>query len=207
MASQYMVWLNSLHSFGAVVKYWMHLSCQDSNSNNACLGLLNWKLIIDCRTKHCLIQGLMHSSFAQSKSSSDFRCPWPMPCQVPPGKKSPLPFVASLLPPTLLALSYPDVFFKALDYAGTYGVLLLFGLVPAAMAWSERLTFPFKVWWQNFAGSCEHHKELLKLVLTHCHIVCSHRHTLLEGTYGLRSEVFNLRQLLEKISLSIDTCA
>ena len=58
--------------------------------------------------------------------------------QVPPGKKSPLPYVASLLPPTLLALSYPDVFFKALDYAGTYGVLLLFGLVPAAMAWSER---------------------------------------------------------------------
>lgn len=83
MASQYMVWLNSLHSFGAVVKYWMHLSCQDSNSNNACLGLLNWKLIIDCRTRHCLIQGLMHSSFAQSKSSSDFRCPCPCPARCP----------------------------------------------------------------------------------------------------------------------------
>ena len=58
--------------------------------------------------------------------------------QAPPGKKSPLAFVAAILPPTVLALSFPDIFFKALDYAGTYGVLLLFGLIPAAMAWSER---------------------------------------------------------------------
>ena len=58
--------------------------------------------------------------------------------QVPPGKKSPLAFVAAILPPTVLALSFPDIFFRALDYAGTYGVLLLFGLIPAAMAWSER---------------------------------------------------------------------
>lgn len=58
--------------------------------------------------------------------------------QVPSGEKSPLPFAVCIVPPTILALSYPDVFFKALDYAGTYGVLLLFGLTPAAMAWSER---------------------------------------------------------------------
>jgi tyrosine-specific transport protein len=58
--------------------------------------------------------------------------------QVPPGKKSAVPYVASIAPPTLLALSFPDIFFKALDYAGTYGVLLLFGIMPAAMAWSER---------------------------------------------------------------------
>lgn len=31
-----------------------------------------------------------------------------------------------------------DVFFGALDFAGTYGVLCLFGLMPVAMVWSER---------------------------------------------------------------------
>lgn len=61
---------------------------------------------------------------------------WSM--QVPPGKKSPLPFAASVIPPMILAISYPDIFFKALDNAGTYGVLLLFGFVPPIMAWSER---------------------------------------------------------------------
>ncbi|XP_016548032.1 tyrosine-specific transport system isoform X2 [Capsicum annuum] len=33
---------------------------------------------------------------------------------------------------------YPEIFFKALDFAGTYGVLVLFGLLPAAMSWSDR---------------------------------------------------------------------
>ncbi|XP_077254178.1 tryptophan/tyrosine permease isoform X3 [Tasmannia lanceolata] len=32
----------------------------------------------------------------------------------------------------------PEIFFKALDFAGTYGVLVLFGILPAAMSWSER---------------------------------------------------------------------
>jgi len=33
-----------------------------------------------------------------------------------------------------------DVFFSALDFAGTYGVLVLFGLIPVWMVWSERFS-------------------------------------------------------------------
>eukprot|EP00850_Spirogloea_muscicola_P019928 SM000202S05899 [mRNA] locus=s202:101147:103919:- [translate_table: standard] len=49
-----------------------------------------------------------------------------------------LPYLLTLLPPLVLALASPDIFYKALDFAGTYGVLVLFGILPAAMAWSER---------------------------------------------------------------------
>ena len=57
---------------------------------------------------------------------------------MPAGTKSPVPVLLTAGPPLVLALSFPGVFFSALDYAGTYGVLVLFGLLPAAMAWSER---------------------------------------------------------------------
>ena len=49
-----------------------------------------------------------------------------------------VPYVATLVPPLALALISPGLFYSALDFAGTYGVLVLFGLVPAAMVWSER---------------------------------------------------------------------
>lgn len=42
-------------------------------------------------------------------------------------------------PPSLPPhLALQDAFFSALDFAGTYGVLVLFGLIPVAMVWSER---------------------------------------------------------------------
>lgn len=43
-----------------------------------------------------------------------------------------------LLPPVAFAVYNPTVFFSALENAGTYGILTLFGIVPAAMAWSQR---------------------------------------------------------------------
>jgi tyrosine-specific transport protein len=48
------------------------------------------------------------------------------------------PFALALVPPWALALSYPDIFLDALDSAGTFGVLTLFGCMPPAMAWSTR---------------------------------------------------------------------
>lgn len=48
------------------------------------------------------------------------------------------PYAATLLPPLAGALAAPDIFFGALSAAGTYGVLALFGLLPAAMAAVER---------------------------------------------------------------------
>ncbi|XP_058080004.1 uncharacterized protein LOC131228173 isoform X2 [Magnolia sinica] len=58
--------------------------------------------------------------------------------KLPSGQSKPLPYLLSLFPPLLLALLDPEIFFKALDFAGTYGVLVLFGILPAAMSWSER---------------------------------------------------------------------
>ena len=37
-----------------------------------------------------------------------------------------------------MALWDPSIFFTALDYGGVYGILVLFGLIPAAMAWAQR---------------------------------------------------------------------
>ncbi|KAJ0978930.1 hypothetical protein J5N97_014404 [Dioscorea zingiberensis] len=58
--------------------------------------------------------------------------------KLPAGQSKPLPYLLTLVPPLVLALLDPEIFFKALDFAGTYGVLVLFGLLPAAMSWSER---------------------------------------------------------------------
>ncbi|KAJ4979735.1 hypothetical protein NE237_010515 [Protea cynaroides] len=58
--------------------------------------------------------------------------------KLPSGQSKPLPYLLTLLPPLILSLLDPEIFFKALDFAGTYGVLVLFGILPAAMAWSDR---------------------------------------------------------------------
>lgn len=57
---------------------------------------------------------------------------------LPTGQNRPLPYILTLVPPLILSLLDPEIFFKALDFAGTYGVLLLFGVIPAAMSWSDR---------------------------------------------------------------------
>uniref|UniRef100_A0A6V1NZW3 Tyrosine-specific transport protein n=1 Tax=Heterosigma akashiwo TaxID=2829 RepID=A0A6V1NZW3_HETAK len=43
-----------------------------------------------------------------------------------------------LLPPLGVACTNPSIFFEALDKAGTYGISVLFGIIPAAMAWVQR---------------------------------------------------------------------
>ncbi|KAF4374165.1 hypothetical protein G4B88_020557 [Cannabis sativa] len=58
--------------------------------------------------------------------------------KLPADRGSPVPYILTLFPPLALSLLDPDIFFKALDFAGTYGVLVLFGVVPAAMSWSDR---------------------------------------------------------------------
>ena len=48
-------------------------------------------------------------------------------------------FGLTLLPPLLVAESGgQELFFSALDYAGAFGILSLFGIIPAAMAWQQR---------------------------------------------------------------------
>ncbi|KAL3325319.1 hypothetical protein AABB24_039090 [Solanum stoloniferum] len=58
--------------------------------------------------------------------------------KLPSSPNRPLPYLLTLVPPLILSLLDPEIFFKALDFAGTYGVLVLFGLLPAAMSWSDR---------------------------------------------------------------------
>ncbi|OVA13833.1 Tryptophan/tyrosine permease [Macleaya cordata] len=65
--------------------------------------------------------------------------------KLPTGQNKPLPYLLTLFPPLVLALLDPEIFFKALDFAGTYGVLVLFGILPAAMSWSERHSNPSQV--------------------------------------------------------------
>lgn len=50
-----------------------------------------------------------------------------------------------LVPPLIIAISYPHIFLIALDYAGGFGCALLLGLLPIIMTWRGRyfLNFPF----------------------------------------------------------------
>lgn len=51
------------------------------------------------------------------------------------GKSSPmLSRVLSFGPPLLIALVYPDVFLKAIDFAGGFGIVVLFGILPSIIA-------------------------------------------------------------------------
>ena len=44
-----------------------------------------------------------------------------------------------LLPPTVIAaISDPSIFLKALDVAGTYGISILFGILPVLLAYKAR---------------------------------------------------------------------
>lgn len=47
-------------------------------------------------------------------------------------------FAATIAPPVVFASLSPDAFLRALDVAGTYGIAVLFGVIPAAMAWQTR---------------------------------------------------------------------
>ena len=41
--------------------------------------------------------------------------------KLPSGENKPLPFILTLVPPLILSLIDPEIFFKSLDVAGTYG--------------------------------------------------------------------------------------
>lgn len=46
--------------------------------------------------------------------------------------------LAVIIPPYIFAIFYPKIFLVALSYAGAFGVVILFGILPAAMVWSGR---------------------------------------------------------------------
>lgn len=44
----------------------------------------------------------------------------------------------ALLPPFICAIVYPTIFLTALNYAGGFGAVILFGILPAVMVWQGR---------------------------------------------------------------------
>lgn len=69
---------------------------------------------------------------ASSSSSSSLRLLLPLN---PSGRaRAPVPYALTLLPPLLGAVAVPGAFLSALSAAGTYGVMALFGVLPAALA-------------------------------------------------------------------------
>lgn len=45
--------------------------------------------------------------------------------KLPSDRNRPLPYLLTLFPPLILSLLDPDIFFKALDFAGTYGGMFI----------------------------------------------------------------------------------
>lgn len=59
----------------------------------------------------------------------------------------------SVVPPIVLACSAPGIFIGALDFAGTFGVLTLFGIIPAAMAYVTRYAADYDIRSGSGSGS------------------------------------------------------
>ena len=53
-------------------------------------------------------------------------------------KSEPVSYSLTLIPPLTFAITYPDVFISAVDNAGTFGVIVIFGLLPPLMVYSYR---------------------------------------------------------------------
>lgn len=53
-------------------------------------------------------------------------------------KWKPALFAGTLLPPLLLSIGNPDIFYDALDFAGAFGVSTLFLVLPPLMVWKVR---------------------------------------------------------------------
>ncbi len=43
-----------------------------------------------------------------------------------------------LIPPVAPSILGPNIFFSAMDFAGAFGISVLFGIIPAVMAWKQR---------------------------------------------------------------------
>lgn len=77
--------------------------------------------------------------------------------KLPSGQNKPLPYLVTLFPPLVLALLDPEIFFKALDFAGTYGGIslptIVFGVKFKKCAYfSDSFFFHFKYKYKNKTG-------------------------------------------------------
>lgn len=75
-------------------------------------------------------------------------------------QENPLLCVVALAPPLLCALAYPQLFIKALSFAGGVCTVILFGFFPAIMAWKGRYHKEIRAEYRVFGG-----KPLLVLIM------------------------------------------
>jgi tyrosine-specific transport protein len=60
--------------------------------------------------------------------------------------------LAIFTPPTIIALLYPGIFIKALEYAGGISCAILFGLLPPVMVWVGRYIKKYKHYGEQLRG-------------------------------------------------------
>ncbi len=58
-----------------------------------------------------------------------------------------------VVPPLLFSLVYPDIFLTALNYAGGFAAVTLFGILPAIMVWVSREAYYHKTSWVAPGGT------------------------------------------------------
>jgi len=68
------------------------------------------------------------------------------------GLKKVLLCLLVLVPPTIIALTYPHIFLTALSYAGGFSCAILFGLFPPLMAWIGRYKMKYDRTTQQIPG-------------------------------------------------------
>lgn len=74
----------------------------------------------------------------------------------------------ALIPPLVLALIYPQLFFKALNFAGGICAVILFGILPVLMVWKGRYQMPPRITYQMRGGKLALILILIFAVVTLC---------------------------------------
>jgi tyrosine-specific transport protein len=93
---------------------------------------------------------ILTSFLSQALSLTHF---WADGLKVSYEKQESIPLcLCSLLPPLIFSLLYPQIFFKALNFAGGICAVILFGILPVLMVWRGRKIHQFSSSYQLKGG-------------------------------------------------------
>ncbi|NGX39166.1 MAG: Tyrosine-specific transport protein [Chlamydiae bacterium] len=122
---------------------------EGAEASQAMLGVLgaSW---VSYLTATIAFFAILTSFLAQALSLSHF---WADGLKVKlKGKEEGWLVVLTLLPPLLIAFLFPDVFLKALNFAGGICAVTLFGILPVLMVWKGRYKKQITGTYQVFGG-------------------------------------------------------
>lgn len=90
-------------------------------------SVLNFQICLICKASGCFLllfymlnKYLIQIIGGKKGVSLCFFAECPV-LKLPASERTPLPYLLTLIPPLFLSLLDPEIFFKALDFAGTYG--------------------------------------------------------------------------------------